>query len=245
MQTSLRSVYGLLLVGALFLGACSSLAGPQSAPAIPGLAQTLAAQTLTARDGGFSPWSSPEPIPANSNPLAVFDYPPTPRPQSIETPIPQANSVEEQPEIGASSEERCTNLAKFVEDISVPDWEQKKAGERFVKTWRFQNVGTCTWTPEYAMVFIWGEQLNAEGKQYLGATVKPEEFVNVSMQLTAPKETSYYQGNWMFEDTFGERFGTGYRGRQFFWVAIAVGNPGGRGGGLGGGAVEGGCIKGG
>jgi hypothetical protein len=135
-------------------------------------------------------------------------------------------------------EEACTNVAEFVRDISVPDGSKMKSGQRFVKTWQFRNSGTCTWSKDYALTFVWGDRMGGEDPMPIGVEVPPEQMVNISLELVAPKEASFYQGNWMFLTPNGDRFGTGYQGRQFFWVSIVVG-----GGGLG--AFQGGCIGGG
>jgi len=37
----------------------------------------------------------------------------------------------------------CKDYAVLVRDVTIPDNTQVKAGEKFVKTWEFQNTGTC------------------------------------------------------------------------------------------------------
>jgi hypothetical protein len=60
----------------------------------------------------------------------------------------------------------------------------------------------------------------------LGAEVKPGDTIDVSIDLVAPKVPDYYQGNWMLQDTEGNTFSCGGGTRDYFWVAIMVGQGG-------------------
>ncbi|MCE1254907.1 MAG: hypothetical protein LWX83_15340, partial [Anaerolineae bacterium] len=44
------------------------------------------------------------------------------------------------------------NWVRFVSDVSVPDGSAFNPGQVFIKTWRLQNIGTCTWTSDYELV---------------------------------------------------------------------------------------------
>lgn len=220
--------HGLAIAITLFTTACGVLSNPAAAPSIPGLEGTLAAQTLTALNA-FQPVITPPGSEIqNVNPLVVVDLVATPVAAPI---IPETEEAVEKPEGSARQKSAlCTNRAEFVEDISIPDHTNLPAGSSFTKTWRFKNVGTCTWNAEYSLVFIWGDLMDGIERTSFGKKVPPGESIDISVDFVAPKEANAYQGNWMFEDTFGNRFGTGYQGRQFFWVAIDVGSGGGRGG---------------
>jgi hypothetical protein len=122
--------------------------------------------------------------------------------------------------------ESCSNAAEFVQDITIPDGTELKPNQRFTKTWRFKNIGTCTWGPEYAVVFVWGDRMSEVDSILLGRRVAPGESIDISIPMMAPKLENYYQANWMFQDTQGNTFGTGYKGRNFFWVAISIGGSG-------------------
>lgn len=214
----------LIVLLVTILSACGETAAAPAAPPIPGLASTLAAQTLTARDLSHRDTPTPQPIPDQG--LLAFEVLPAGE-DLLPTPTPAApKSVE--PVYNRSEEALCTNLAEFVEDVTIPDYTRLKGGQSFVKTWKFRNLGSCTWTPDYKLVFVWGDAMDGVAAQPLGVTVKPEGVIDVSVRLIAPKAANFYQGNWMFEDPHGARFGTGYQGRKFFWVAIDVGGSFGR-----------------
>lgn len=216
----------MILFIMLFLNGCSAFAVPTNPPPIPGLAQTLAAQTLTAQQTRAARYATPMPPAAQEELPVVFNEVARDVPSSTNTPFPQLTANENgNPSDIPNSElsEACTNAAEFVKDITVPDYTTMKAGQRFVKTWQFRNVGTCTWTPDYQVIFLWGDRMGAPEQFPLGQTVAPNELVNISLELVAPREGNTYQGNWMFMDAQGNRFGTGYHAREFFWVAIVVG----------------------
>ncbi len=107
-------------------------------------------------------------------------------------------------------------------DVTVPDGEHFKPGESFTKTWRLQNVGGCTWTSEYAIVWFSGDLLEANQKQFLRTEVLPGQTVDISVDMTAPETPGVYQGNWKLLNAEGNLFGIGPSGVSPFWVRIEV-----------------------
>lgn len=57
----------------------------------------------------------------------------------------------------------------------------------------------------------------------LGVQVAPGEAVIVSLDLVAPKEPNFYQGNWMLQDNYGTTFSCGSGSRDYIWVSVIVG----------------------
>lgn len=118
----------------------------------------------------------------------------------------------------------CVDGMKFIADITFGDNNMKNPpyvnpGESFVKTWRVQNAGTCTWTPNYHFVYAYGNVTAAQmsGQQIsIPLNVAPGKLVDLSVSLVAPKELSSYQGFWQMENENGKRFG------QTIWVAITT-----------------------
>ncbi len=217
-----RSLHLFFIACIPLLSACSAFATPTAGPLIPGLAQTLAAQTLAAQQI-WQPPSTPTQQTQPDTSVQGYGYVPSGTPQPTDTPIPQLTPFKNSPQLGASKNDiDCTNAAKFIKDITFPDNSSVKANQRFTKTWEFENVGTCTWLPDYAIVFVWGDQMNGPIARALGITVEPGQTAEISLDLVAPKEGGMYQGNWIFQDSLGKHFGTGYKARDFFWVAIEV-----------------------
>jgi hypothetical protein len=124
-----------------------------------------------------------------------------------------------------TGETGCTNKAEFVKDVTIDDSSNIKPGQYFTKIWRLRNVGTCVWSPKYALVFVDGDQMNGLSPKLIGEEVQPGETIDLSIDLIAPQETAPCQGNWMLQDEEGNVFGTGFYAQDYFWVSISVGRP--------------------
>lgn len=100
------------------------------------------------------------------------------------------------------------NLASFVADVSVPDNTNFIVEKPFTKTWRLKNVGTCTWTSAYKLVFDSGERMSGPESQPLTTgSVPPGETIDVSVNMVAPALAGTYKSNWKIKDDKGEVFG--------------------------------------
>jgi hypothetical protein len=116
------------------------------------------------------------------------------------------------------------NQAQFVSDVSVPDGSTFSPYANFTKTWRLRNVGTCTWSTEYDVVFYDGSQLSGPVAVDMPGNVAPGQTIDVSVNLTAPGSNGSYRGNWKLRDASGVLFGLGASNRAFY-VDIKVENP--------------------
>lgn len=142
---------------------------------------------------------------------------PTPTP----TNQPAATTV---PPIPTATPPACWDGMKFVADITFDDNDMKnppyiKPGDGFVKTWRVQNTGTCTWTSKYRLAYAYGNvttaHMNGQSLNIPG-NVTPGQLVDLSVTLIAPQEILTYQGFWQMENATGRRFG------QTIWVGIST-----------------------
>jgi hypothetical protein len=104
----------------------------------------------------------------------------------------------------------------------VPDGTIITATEKFTKTWRFENLGTCSWTTKYKLVFVGGDKINAPDSITMPKNVAPGESVELSIDLTAPTLEGRYKGVWILEDENGNRFGLGAASKGEIWVQINV-----------------------
>ena len=64
--------------------------------------------------------------------------------------------------------------------------------------------------------------MNGPMRQRLNKTVKPNEFVDISVDLKSPNYAGEFQGNWMLSDANFKRFGTGEQADGVIWVRIRV-----------------------
>ena len=106
-------------------------------------------------------------------------------------------------------------------DVTVPDGTNVLPGLTFTKTWRLKNIGTCTWTTSYTLVFSSGDALGGSSVN-LPNTVVPGQTVDISVSLTAPTTAGHYIGFWQFKNAAGTLFGIGANDDKAWWVDINV-----------------------
>jgi uncharacterized protein affecting Mg2+/Co2+ transport len=210
MQTSRRiriPWLGIPLAVSLALTACNYPGVQATEPPGDAIA-TAAAQTVSAEltqvvavaTTAVPPTETPAPVLATSTPANT-------------QPAPTATS-------GASG---CTDKATFVTDVTVPDNTNMSPGQAFTKTWRLKNVGTCTWTTDYDLVFDSGNAMGGSSVVGLGASVPPNGTIDISNGLTAPSSNGTFKGNYKLRNDKGIIFGIGTNADVAFWVQIVVG----------------------
>lgn len=116
----------------------------------------------------------------------------------------------------------CTSKALFIADVSIPDGTNLFAGEVFTKTWRLQNLGSCTWDATYSLVPTAGDNMGITDSVPLSVTVPPGEFGELSVKLVAPRSPGTYRAEWKLLSPDGFLFGIGPGSNRPFWVQILV-----------------------
>jgi len=146
----------------------------------------------------------------------------TPTSTSTSTPIPTIDRT--RPPIFTPTGEISCNKAKAGNpiDITISDDTVMDPGKAFSKTWRLENIGSCTWTRLYSVVFFSGNSLGARYTHSLQQPVEPGQMVDITVDMVAPNEIGLFQSNWMLSDSGGELFGIGPHGDAPFWVRIEV-----------------------
>lgn len=207
----LTKKYSLLFfaISAFSLAACNM---PSRAAASPTLNVTQAYQTVEARLTeaiSRTPTVSPtRPIPTSTREQAS----PSPT-QFIQTVTPE----------NTQSSADCDQAAPGVPiDVTIPDDTILAPGESFIKTWRLQNAGTCTWNSTYALAWFSGEQMGANPEVPLSMTTEPGQSADLSVEMTAPETPGTYQGWWKLRNPSGSLFGIGPNNDSGFWVRIIV-----------------------
>ena len=115
----------------------------------------------------------------------------------------------------------------FIADVNAPDGTDFAPSTAFTKTWRLKNVGTCTWTTGYKLVWVSGDPIGAVYPVALNSTVAPGQQIDLSANMVAPATAGNYKGNWMLQNASGQNFALGATASQPFWVQIDVASPGG------------------
>lgn len=129
-------------------------------------------------------------------------------------------AITETPTLAITIPANCTNTAVLLRDVTIQDNTQVKTGEKFTKTWEFQNTGTCPWI-NYSLKFAAGDQMNAPLSAPIAVTL-PNEKVQVSVELTAPPSNGAYTGYFTLNDPDGKDVFIGIE--KTFWVKVVVGS---------------------
>ena len=117
------------------------------------------------------------------------------------------------------------DAASFIKDVTIPDGMVLGRGTNFTKTWRIQNVGSCTWTSSYSVVFINGNGLSASTTNPLTGYIAPGNYVDLSVNMVTPNTDGHYRGFWELLNSSGALFGIGPQANNPFWVDINVSGP--------------------
>ncbi len=192
------------MLALLALTACNLPAAGATPTLDPGAIFTAAAQTVEAQLTQS----------ALINPPTATETPPPP----TDTPAAATNT--------ASPTPLPCNAARFVTDVNYPDGAIVEANTTFTKTWRLRNVGSCTWTSGYKLVFDHGDSMNAPAETTLTTgTVPPGGTVDISVELKAPATPGTYKGYFKLRSPEGIVFGLGASAQNPFWVEIVVPAP--------------------
>jgi hypothetical protein len=116
---------------------------------------------------------------------------------------------------------RCDAL-QFLGDVTYPDGSLVTRNNTFVKIWRIQNIGTCSWSPSYSLVFYSGDSMSAPSAVALTRNVNPGEIIEIPVTLTAPNKDGNYRGYWKLRNASGVSFGFGAQADTAFWVDVKV-----------------------
>ena len=188
-----------LLAGVLLIAACNLRQAPAPSPTLSQDQVIATAVEATSQAMPAAPTDTPKPPE-----VATPTFPP---PTPTLTAVPSATPLP------------C-NKAEFVTDVTVPDGADFQVFDTFTKTWRLRNVGTCTWTTGYRVVFDRGDQMLAPDSVALGSSVPPGSTIDVSVPMEAPGTPGTYKGYWKLRDAGGVLFGVGAAGTVAFWVEI-------------------------
>ena len=107
-------------------------------------------------------------------------------------------------------------------DVSIPDGTILSPGQYFTKTWRLENLGNCTWTENYSLVWFSGSEMGTTQSVNLDTQVYPGSFIDISIDLISPLNPGIHQSNWKLKNEDGNLFGIGPSGDFPIWIRIVV-----------------------
>ncbi len=224
----------ITLILTVLLSSCVTQAGaPQTGTISVEQVQSWAKQTVEALSSTSSSTTTSATTVPTSNSIAIRPQAsptakslqlaqPTAIPTSIPTAIPTVRT-NWQPTIGyvQPAVKPCDSMG-FIDDITVPDNSVMAPNQTFQKVWRIQNIGSCTWTPAYQLVFMSGNSMSGPATVNLPRSVAPNQTIDIAVDLRAPGNPGEYQGNWVIRNASGATFGTGGTVNNGIWVKIAV-----------------------
>ena len=112
--------------------------------------------------------------------------------------------------------------ARLVSDVSVPAGTIVHSGDPVVKTWRVMNVGSCTWTNAYRLIFDRGYDFISAREVNLAGTVAPGATVDITLNFYAPDPVGNYASFWNLQGPAGTIFGVGPNGNVPLDIRITV-----------------------
>lgn len=195
------------------LAACNLPLGPSSPNTVATMQALTTAQAATLQ--ALQTLANSTPTSSSLPTLSFPTLPPLNTPGTV-TSIPTVQGAN-----SATPFSYC-DWAAYVKDITIPDGTILAPGTQFTKTWRLQNIGTCTWTTSYDLVFSSGELMSGSTAISLPKTVYPDQVVDVSVNLRAPATEGQHRGYWGLRDASGVIFGIGNTSKDAFYVDIKV-----------------------
>jgi hypothetical protein len=192
----------VLILLAFLLASCGANATQTEEAVLSGV-YTAVASTLSAQEIFTTPTATPTTF-ATTTP---FSLPPT-IPATVVT-------VQSKVSYSSASTANGCNDAAYVSDVTIPDGTVLGPGEAFVKTWEFQNTGTCDWNENFLITFVSGAEMDGETTE-LDQDVSAGATGDISVSLIAPDSEGTYTGYWRLADEDGNVFG------QSVYVMIVV-----------------------
>lgn len=157
------TIFSMILLVIIFLGLAAC--GGVKPTTDPSMFQTNAWQTVAVAQAQTALAASATPSSTYTPPVSETQQD-TVTPLITNTPLPGAPtetvfSIKTATPRGTQSA-ACDN-ANFIKDVTIPDFAEVPAGSVVIKTWAFKNLGPCTWTVKYHLVFSYVSDSGKDG----------------------------------------------------------------------------------
>ena len=117
------------------------------------------------------------------------------------------------------------NWAQFVTDVTIPDGTIFSPGAYFTKIWRVRNIGSCTWSTKYDLVYQSGDEFDGSTLD-LPQSVAPGGTIDLAVNMQAPDKKGKYTGYWVLKSDASVKFGVGSSAKDPLTVKIEVKDTG-------------------
>lgn len=105
-----------------------------------------------------------------------------------------------------STNESCTNVLSFLDDVTVEDGTTFLPNESIDKQWLIKNDGTCDWDSTYKLKWVGGDPMSANTEQPL-YPARAGTQATLRIIFTAPAIAGEYESAWQAVDPDGNFFG--------------------------------------
>jgi hypothetical protein len=99
----------------------------------------------------------------------------------------------------------CYN-AWFVADVTIPPGTAYKTGDKFTKTWRLLNTGTCDWNGDFKITYVGGNIFGSDTTK-IRQRVGVGGTADISLDMVAPDLEGTAISNWQMATDTGSLFG--------------------------------------
>jgi hypothetical protein len=96
--------------------------------------------------------------------------------------------------------------AELVRDVTIPNGTNLPRNTDFVKVWRIENTGSCTWDTKlyFAPVGYVGGSPRIDpfggAPVQIGEKVRPGKTIDIALSLTTPDKDGSFRSQWVFTD---------------------------------------------
>ena len=211
MKTTLKQtnlLTGLTVILAVLLSAC----GPSATPAPTADVNAIYTQAAATIVGGITqtaaamPTETPVPPTATSEPSATATEAPLAAATPTQAAAGSAASSSTPVPVDPATAFGCYNAA-FMAHVTLPYAPPFNPGDRFTKTWRVKNTGSCDWPRGFKIMFISGDRFGADTVE-IGQKVITGAVTEISLKMTAPYLTGVVSSNWQLATDIGKPFGS-------------------------------------
>jgi hypothetical protein len=122
----------------------------------------------------------------------------------------------------------CVFRASYLADVTIPDGTIVAPGAAFVKTWRVQNTGTCSWGPGSGLstlAFTGGSQMGAPNTVPIPNAIPAGATADLSINMVAPTEAGLHKSNWKLRADDGTLIGVGPSSVALYVLVRVQGAP--------------------
>lgn len=215
---SIKKLTIIALLGAILMVGCAQQANtPDTAAGQIAIANTVVAMQTQISDSKATEAATAE--------VATVEATATPMPTVVlvatATEAPTAEATLSIP-VSSGTPFGPSYRVGHVTDVNYPDGTYFNKGMFFTKQWSITNIGTGTWTEDYKIVFVKGNDVDAPVSIPLGRVLSPGQSMTISVDLHAPVDVGTYTAYFMLQTPDGKNFGIGPNFDEPFWVKFYV-----------------------